>query len=326
MKRQKYCGLLLTVALAGMALSCDQSFDPKGVYEDRLVVYSILSTDRNQQFVRVFSTYDPPGYDPREVGNDRQIRGALVSMQETGSLVQFRDTALARPDTSRYKDSLRLYVGAPFLPQSGKTYRLSVSTPTYGMVTATVTMPSSGTLSVTAGYSAVTVPNSTDPNRLISLHATFSSATRGYLIRMQVDYEVQTDTGWKLERVEIPYLFQGGGFDLTKAVYPTLTRALTHATRVDFVNGGYRAVLNHVILDRHPTRLITFKHIAFYLLQAEANMYDYYSITSGFQDPYSIRLDQPLHANIQGGYGVFGGYTLDSLIFPLPVNFEYNRR
>jgi hypothetical protein len=47
--------------------------------------------------------------------------------------------------------------------------------------------------------------------------------------------------------------------------------------------------------------------------QVEENLYKYYNLANGFQDPYSIRTDQPDFSNIQGGLGIFGAMTLDSV-------------
>ncbi len=38
------------------------------------------------------------------------------------------------------------------------------------------------------------------------------------------------------------------------------------------------------------------------------------------------RLDEPLFSNVSGGFGIFGAYTLDSLVHLLPENFRYNNK
>lgn len=314
------------VLLAFLVGACDQSFDPRGPFEARPVVYSILSNDRSQQYVRLYSTYNPPTLNPQDVTHDTQLTGALVQVEEGAVVIPFRDTSLARPDTSRYRDSLHLYLAAPFIPQPGKTYRLSIRVAPFGRITATVTLPSSASLSLTSGYSTVTSPGTSDPNRLISVVTTFSSITKGFVLRMLVEYEVEQNSTIRVEQVEVPTTFRQSGFDLASAVYPSLSRVLARGSRIDFLVGAYRAVLNHLILERYPASPITFRRVVFQLVQVEPALYDYYSITNGFQDPFSIRLDQPLRTNIEGGYGVFGGYTLDSLVFSLPAQFEYNRR
>jgi hypothetical protein len=55
----------------------------------------------------------------------------------------------------------------------------------------------------------------------------------------------------------------------------------------------------------------------FILTQVETNLYKYYKIANGFQDPYSIREDQPDFTNIVGGVGVFGAMVEDSVVVDL---------
>jgi hypothetical protein len=63
------------------------------------------------------------------------------------------------------------------------------------------------------------------------------------------------------------------------------------------------------------------------VLQVDPNPYSYYSTTQLERDPRSIRLDQPPVTRLAGGgYGAIGGYTLDSLVYPLSENFYANRR
>jgi hypothetical protein len=49
------------------------------------------------------------------------------------------------------------------------------------------------------------------------------------------------------------------------------------------------------------------------LTQVEPNLYMYYNLANGFQDEFSIRTDQPDYSNIQGGFGVFGAMTVDTV-------------
>jgi hypothetical protein len=72
------------------------------------------------------------------------------------------------------------------------------------------------------------------------------------------------------------------------------------------------------------TRLI-FKWATLVLLQADENLYDYYSVVHASRDPFSIRLDEPMISTVSGGLGLVGAYSLDSLVNILPENFWGNR-
>ena len=48
------------------------------------------------------------------------------------------------------------------------------------------------------------------------------------------------------------------------------------------------------------------------VLSLDDNLYNYYLLVQGFNDPYSVRLDRPFFSNVTDGYGIFGSITADS--------------
>ena len=76
----------------------------------------------------------------------------------------------------------------------------------------------------------------------------------------------------------------------------------------------------------HLTPLPPNKRAVFQLLQLDPNSYGYYFTTHAYNDPQSMRLDEPMYSNIVGGLGLVGAYTLDSLVHVLPEDFDYNKR
>ncbi len=50
------------------------------------------------------------------------------------------------------------------------------------------------------------------------------------------------------------------------------------------------------------------------LLQLDATLYDFYSISNGFNDPLTMRTEKPVFTNITGGLGFFGSAAEDSLL------------
>lgn len=49
-------------------------------------------------------------------------------------------------------------------------------------------------------------------------------------------------------------------------------------------------------------------------MQAEQYLYSYSSAVRQYRDPRSVRLDEPMYSNINGGVGQFGMYAVDSLV------------
>ncbi len=313
--------LKMTMA-ALLLVGCNQPFDPKGPFEEQLVVYSILSSARDVQFVRVFSNYDLQGFDPFQYTTDRPITGAQVVLTGPDGSYSFKDTLLPRPDTSRYKSPMFVYV-APVQVQPGQTYTLVVNSGRLGSTSATITVPGKTRIDIYPGTYILNEPWEPSIDRIIYLVASVSPWTKGHYGRMVIDYVVLTDSVWKEERIEVPTRISGSEF--RTAEYPTLELARYYTASVAYLQSAYVATLNKVYTQYTDTKLI-FKRAVLQFLQVEHNLYDYYNIVHGFRDPISIRIDEPDYHNLSNGYGVFGASTLDSLVHHYPDNFGRNRK
>ncbi len=305
------------VAYISLIGGCEDSFSPKGVYKDRMVVYAILSLNTNTQYVRLFTTYNPPGFDPLENSVDNPIDDAVVTVSEGALVVRYRDTLMTRTDKSRYKDDLRAYVAFPFRVQPGKSYDLNITSLKYGVATGSLTMPERGRISVVNRY---VLKGGGNENEDLGVIAWIGYDTRGFMIRYYLDYDVLDGSAWVNHLVEMPSAVLLWTDTLKKYDYPRLRR------RSDLPQDRFGEMPELIYLSRmayelrmndikaqYPTDKIRIKGVWFILTQAEKNLYTYFSIANAFQDEYSIRLDLPDWTNIQGGYGVFGGMVEDSL-------------
>lgn len=320
---------IVAVCLLVILLSaCNQPFDPRAPLKQQMVVFSILSTDRNEQFVRVNLNYMPSGFDPSTYVDDNTVTDALVRIEGSGTTYFLRDTVLSRPDTSRYRSPLQMYVLSPFVPQNGRSYTIVVQSSLFGSASATVVVPGRASLSLSAlGGSALSNPMSHRQETPILVQARISDVTQGYITRFFIDYEVLKGTEWVEERVEVPLDSPNrDAYSLEWARYPVLTRRSTsNQASTVYLNGYYRAVILDLTLRKYPSQKLICKWVVIQLLQTERNLYNYYSVVRGYRDPQSMRLDEPSYSNVSGGTGLVGAYALDSLIHILPEHFYGNR-
>lgn len=325
-----------SVVFLFFVVGCEDTFNPKGRYEEKMAVYSILSTKSDTQYVRAYTTYTTNEYDPFENATDTPIRNAIVTIQESNAAGQFtfgtssfrfRDTTLQREDSSRYSPAVRAYVYYPMKIKQGRSYALSVVSQKYGQATATITMPSQGFIN--ASSFDIVDPWRSDES-LLRLSIGLSSATRGYQVKFFIDYDVYIrDVGWKAQRIEIPQTILSGT-DLTnmKAIYPQLIKRTSLGSGINTVASFPFSVYTKIIYflrQIYHTDDIRFKQAALLLIQTESELYNYVSVVNGFFDPKSIRLDQPEYTNIKGGLGLFGGFVVDSTKYDLPPNFGFGR-
>lgn len=318
MKRFISYGMFLLGAC--VLISCDSEFNPKGPYAERMVIYSILMTKTDTQYVRLYTTYDPPAFDPSEIHEERSIRNATVIIRQGDAAVQFRDTIVARDNPQRYGPSVPAYIGYPFSVAGLETYSLTVESPSHGSLTATTTMPGKGDITVLNPF-VLRSPQSFNENIIVS--ARITPPAQGFLLRMYIDYEVRFNDAWSPQRTEVPKEVVDAGEE-RRFVYPQLVRRTTvpvsarslNAESVVFTNSAYEAVLQQLFND-YGSENLRFSKVVLILTQVDANLYTYYNLANGFQDEFSIRTDQPDYSNIQGGYGVFGAMTEDSTLIGL---------
>lgn len=325
---QKETSIIAAALVALTVSSCNQPFDANAPLEKRLVVFSVLSTDRDAQFVRVQSSYMPPDIDPNTYAAEHEVMDARVYIRDSVSTRQLQDTLLMRPDTSRYKFPIHAYTLTGFVPSNGKTYRIEVQSPTLGTASGSVFIPDKATIILDATTNALLrIPFRFPDETTLLISTRLSRRTKAYIFRMYLYYDVLKGNEYVEERAEIPVASSSGiGFSLGEARYGNLTLSQNANDLVlKYSDGYYLAVIRNITTERYPTNRITYKWIVFSLLQMEENLYRYYSSVHEYRDPLSVRLDQAIYSGLSAGAGMVGAYALDSLLYVLPANFDGNR-
>ncbi len=306
------------ILLAVGALCCNQPFDPRGPVDEHLVVFTVLSTDRNTQFVSVTSPFLPSGFGTSDFySSDVSVSDAMVTISAQGEYYRLSFTTVARPDSSQFTSPLRLYMASRFTPHYATKYTVSVSSAAHGDAAASVILPGKPTLWMAPQtYFEILQPFQYAPDSLLTFEVMLSGITKGFLGRLFIDFDVFSDSGSVRGRVQMPISTGDTTYSLTYPEYPQLRESPTTDAFLVSWKIGY---LQKILKDRamqYAGRSWAYKQVVLQVLQADANLYSYYVSAQVNQDPHSIRLDQPLYPTISGGsYGMVGGYTLDSLVF-----------
>jgi hypothetical protein len=292
-----------------------------------MVVYSVLTTDSDTQYVRVYSTYNPAGSDPSENQDETSVTNAQVTISQGGGpSFAFQPTTIQRPDTSRYSSSIGAYYAYPFRPEEGKKYSLTISSQLYGVARSTLTVPSRGFIS--AENELLLKDPWNVPLDDIALSISLSPVAKGYLVRFYLDYEMLDSSGWRTARVEVPIAVrQTPDGHIIEYVFPDIQRRVTSTNGSPYAGPGehfvyltdaYRKTVEAVLASASSIR---FKQDVFLLIQFDEPLYNYYFVANGFKDRSSIRLDEPNYTNLSGGVGIFGSLAVDSIAVPLPERF-----
>jgi hypothetical protein len=311
--------LLLGLPVIGLLVlpSCENTFNPKGPYTQELVIYSILTTRSDTQYVRVYTTYNPSGFNPLEITSDTDVRGARVTIASGDSTYVLRDTTITRVDQSRYSSGLGAYIAYPMPIVTGRSYSLQVASD-QGAATATVTVPGKGTVVPNNQY-VLKEPGKYSEDIAATIY--MSPITVGYVIRLYVDFEYVDGGTLVRMRTEVPVRTSGDVAASPQFTYPRLTRRdLSRFVPIEtiyFPLDAYEFLLSY--LKVRYSASVELRSATFILTQVDNNLYKYYNVVNGFQDAYSIRTDSPDYTNIRGGLGVFGAMVEDSTVVDLPA-------
>jgi hypothetical protein len=319
---------LALCVIGGLLVACNQPFDPKGDLDQKPVVFAVLSTDRNVQFVRVERSYMPGEYDAVIDTSDKAVQYAIVTLSDGTQTMHLRDTTLERSDTSRFKGPIRGYVIGAFRPSYGSSYSVRVEAGGLGTASESILMPTKPIVALDiSSVALINFPEERQKDAGILFPISLGNGAYGFVGRMFVDYEVVKDGEWISERVEIPAGFaSSNSTDIQYVTYPRLQHKTfnNHAVGIH-LNGVYWRTLVNVAYSRYGSTKIVFNRVVYQLLQVDQNLYSYYMTTHSYSDPHSARLDEPLFSGITGGVGMVGAYTLDSLVHIMPENFPFDR-
>ncbi len=171
----------------------------------------------------------------------------------------------------------------------------------------------------------------TAPTRAVAqFNVDLSHSAGGYSGHLYIYYDVLKGDQWVSERIEVPFSssLTDTTYDLnwTQYQYQDLTQAPPSGRVVIQFTAGYlQTAVRYITTIRYPIENLVYKWMVLVVVQADQNLYRYFKTLQGYQDPLSIRLDQPTYSQIDGGVGLFGAYSSDSLIYVLPGNFDGNR-
>jgi hypothetical protein len=297
-----------------VASGCNESFEPKGTYEQKLVIYSVLSNRSDSLFVRVYSSYNPSGHNPLDNTVDTDLQGAQVTVSNDSVSYVLGEVAIPRTDKSRYTANINGYLAQPFQYQNGKTYTLTV-TASAGNASAKVATPGAGLVEANNGF-ILKAPEKY--NEDISAKVRLSPVTIGYVLRLYVEFDAVVGSQTIHVRAEVPRAIRSSAEVGFVYDYPMLIRRITDRfvvyEIVYFGLDAYKAFLLDQLTNYGEMKLT---RGTFVLTQVESNLYKYYNLANGFLDEFSIRSDLPDFSNITGGFGVFGAMRDDSVVVDL---------
>ena len=283
-------GLLALVCLAG----CDNSFTPKQDYTPRLVVYCVLDASLPYQLVRLESTYDAAGTNPKDPIGKRVITSAVVRVNTLKRSFLFTDTLVDNGQGGLKK----VWISRDLLPTEGSVYTLTVDVPGNVPITATVQVPSKPYLDI--------VPPILSAGKVgVELRAAVISSVappKGFYFRFFIVGQIWVANHWVEIRHEVPEYIDAATGD---SVFTKPGRESSVSFSFDIISG-----MKARMQDLEGADNIQILGLGYSL---DNFLYSYFQTVRGFDDPVSVRQDRPDVTNVVGGVGIFGAIVPDSL-------------
>jgi hypothetical protein len=290
---------LLLIAAGMLVIACDNDFSPKTEFERKLVVFCVLEPTQDMQVVRLAWSYDADiGVPPRPL-TPVEVGEASVLIRQSGTTYQFRDTTLTADDGS----ALRAWVSRELKPKNETEHRLEVNVPGYPRVTHALTTPSRMYISA----DVVKADTGEGWMRLNSGIISYKVRPGGFYFRAWLVVTVRENGVVNERRAEIPLHI---ATDPDQWVYPS-------PVKEDALFFDIRIIRRIAGLLFDETEEVVTKQIVTRGYAMNIELYSYYKIVRGFDDPVTMRLDKPDISFIEGALGVFGAALPDSASFPL---------
>jgi len=292
--------LLLICVVGFIFLSCEEDFNPYGDYFERYAFTCILKSDQNYQTATLFRSYRPNGYDPSTYTEDPSVIGADIRVWYNDTVFVFRDTSVARIDTSRYKTPFRYYYNDKFKVGSRKTIELEVLLPNGKRLRSTSVTP--GQINYN-DQSDVIIP--AGGKSIVQIIWNTLDDGTFFAPRMAIRYK-QNINGEIMEKTkDVPYKYvnQGGN---QVPVYPAPSALATIVYDLSAITKTLEEISSG---DPNKQNYSVYQKIIFSVSALDIPTSRYVSSTGGTIDDLTVSVDVSDYTNIEGGFGLFGSYS-----------------
>ncbi|MBU2492692.1 MAG: DUF4249 domain-containing protein [Bacteroidetes bacterium] len=295
----------LKILLLGLILilvySCEEDLNPNAEFLERNVLTCVVRSDTNYQVLTLTRSYQVEGLDPNENKIDPAIKNADVKMWYNNKAFQFKDSSVARINNERYNTPVSFYYNNEMKPTPGKDIEVEALLPNGLLLRSVTTVPKTNSLYFTGSNRIISLDN-----KFGHIEITWTKFTNLYyhpVLSIKYYDNNLGDNQIKVKVVPIKYITSQG---VEKPFYPipseqnTVTFDQTACDRaMREISGDNPVKSDYSILDAE-LKLMVF----------DENLSAYYSSVGTFLDGFTIKVDQPDFTNINGGFGIFGSYSI----------------
>lgn len=318
---KKLTFILLTFILSFLVVSCEENFSPKTEFTERYVVGCIVSSvagSINSTIEAwVSKTYNIDGINPSKNTIDPTISNAKIKLFIGESEYILAVDTVKRTDTSKYKTPEIKYITSVVNPIPNVKLKILVNIDSSKTLSSETKLPLAQSFEYSYPFNHGITTNLERwkwgkswiiywtkaenhlyfPNLSISYSKLIDSNETFFTFNIPIEIK---NTDGKEEPIYINYTYNSSiGYDYD---------AIDYAMRK--ISEGDSAKSNYLIYG-----------INFSLTEFDQNLSNYYASTNGYLDNFSIKIDESVFSNINGGLGIFGSYFTNKSMFLADYNY-----
>lgn len=315
---------LTSLIVAVLVVGCDRSFNPKAEFKEQYVLQCFVQgadygapTSVTAVIAR---TYDVDGFNPSVNTNDPSISGAEVSLTFDQKNYYLSGVLRPNPDTSRYGTRQWVYTSTVPAPRPDVAFKVTAKLPNGKILTGQTTVPRGRNIVSSYDFPAgLTAHFSRDPERPNwTLSWANQDVTDAHLFvpRLTIAYTklIGNDELTGIVTVPLNYIPSSRGII---PVYPAMTTAMSCSFEFPALDSAMAQISGN-----DPNKLSYGTHMALLeIIEYDTPLTKYFSSINGSLDQYSIRTDESVYSNIDGGIGIVGSYVVYKAYFHLDERY-----
>ncbi|MBI3110993.1 MAG: DUF4249 family protein [Ignavibacteriales bacterium] len=306
--------LLLVFSVIG----CEEPFSPKVALNDEYVLQCFVEGDFGRVVTPVnlllAKVYDVEGLNPWLNTNDPSVLGAEVSFSINEKAYSLAMAVRPSKDSTRYGPEERYYVARIPKPEPYNVLTVVAKLPTGKVLRAQTTVPKARAFNSSYPFArgittGVNLPPGTRdwtidwedyepteghlffPRLMIGYTKSVGDAEQGYTITVPARY-IQSKDG------PVPVYHTYSTQKFCSFDFPAIDSAMASISADDPKKISY--AVSSALLE---------------VIEFDAPLSKYFSSMGGSLDPFSIRVNQTVYSNINGGTGIFGSYFTNKAYF-----------
>lgn len=292
--------IVFTLFLGG----CEENFNPIGEYKKAYTMNCLLAENKSVQYLTITQTYPVNEDGSAMIPNDNSVRGAVVRMWVDDSVYFFRDTIVARStQVAGRSDSISFYYLPGFTPQKGKSYEIDAVFSYGSRMNSTITIPRG--IAIQMFPAPYTLPVKYQD----SWNFAWKSDEAGHLFvpSLKLEYYIRQNGSWKIRYKNMPIaVVNSNGRDEYVYALPSKNSAVV-MQRV-----ALDKLMNDIRSEAAEAKDVYVERAILEILVCDKNLSSFYLSTVMKADDFSINLEALDFDNVNGGLGLYGGYTYQS--------------